>query len=266
MKEPRSFTALILAGSRRGGDDPVAKAAGVAHKSLVEIGGRPMLMRVLDAVIAAPSVAKVILAVESRSIVEALPGLAQSIAAHSLSVVETANSPAATVLAVLRTPPPPYPLLVTTSDHALLSPDMIEAFCAGLPADVDVAAALCTRSSIERAYPGARRTYIRLGGEGYSGCNLFAMLNERAANAVSFWLRMEGHRKTPWKYAAEIGPGPLARYFFGHLTLEGAFAELSRRIGAHGAPVVMPMAEAAIDVDTPADLVQVRQILARATA
>ena len=41
------FTAIILAGDRTSGD-PLAEAAGVACKSLVPVGGRPMVLRVLD--------------------------------------------------------------------------------------------------------------------------------------------------------------------------------------------------------------------------
>ena len=47
--------ALILAGSR-GPDDPIAKLAGVPHKALAPIAGRPMLAYVLEAVRAVPLV------------------------------------------------------------------------------------------------------------------------------------------------------------------------------------------------------------------
>ena len=43
MATPRRFTALVLAGSR-GAADPVAQAAGVAHKALAPVGGIPMIL------------------------------------------------------------------------------------------------------------------------------------------------------------------------------------------------------------------------------
>jgi len=266
MSAPGRFTALVLAGSRSGTQDPVARAAGVAHKSLVEIAGRAMLMRVLDSVRSAPSVGHIVLAIEDRDVIDALPELAAAVAAGTISIVPTSGSPAATVHAGLQALATPYPMLVTTSDHALLDRDMIEFFCAALPPGLDAAVALCARRTIEGAYPGSRRSYIRLGGEGYSGCNLFALMTARAADAVAFWTRMEAHRKTPWKYALEIGIWPLFLYAAGRLTLAGAFERLSRIIGVRGAPVLMPMAEAAIDVDTPADLQQVRAIAERRAA
>ena len=42
------FTALVLAGSR-GGSDPVADYAGVAHKALIPIEGEAMILRVIAA-------------------------------------------------------------------------------------------------------------------------------------------------------------------------------------------------------------------------
>ena len=43
-----SFSALVLAGTRPGGD-PLAQQIGVAHKALVEIAGEPILTRVVTA-------------------------------------------------------------------------------------------------------------------------------------------------------------------------------------------------------------------------
>jgi GTP:adenosylcobinamide-phosphate guanylyltransferase len=259
----KRYTALVLAGSRRGATDPVAAAAGVAHKALVPIGGRPMVLRVLDTLRDAPSIGSLAIAVESRVVVDALPELAAAVASNEVAVLPTAGSPAGTMAQLLASNTLGLPLLVTTSDHALLDVAMVEAFCAGIPDGVDAAAALCTRSTIQRAYPGSRRSYIRLGPEAYSGCNLFAFVTPDAVKAAQFWIRMEQHRKTPWRYAAEIGIGPLVDYVTGRLTLERVTTRLSRMMGVRAAPVLMPMAEAAIDVDTPGDLRQVEGIIAR---
>ena len=46
-----SVTALVLAASRRGSDDPVAALVGESHKCLVKIAGKPMLERVVQALL-----------------------------------------------------------------------------------------------------------------------------------------------------------------------------------------------------------------------
>ena len=54
---------------------------------------------------------------------------------------------------------------------------------------------------------------------------------------------------------------PLTLSALGLLTLDQAMRMASRRLGAGVAPVLMPQAEAAIDVDKPADLALVRRIV-----
>ncbi|HEX2888393.1 nucleotidyltransferase family protein [Vineibacter terrae] len=258
----RRFTALVLAGSR-GAADPVAQATGVPHKALAVVGGEPMLLRVVDALRASPAIDRIVLAVQDQAIVDAVPALAAAVTRGEIAVMPTQASPALTVEAAMRSLPDAFPLLVTTSDHALLTPDIVGSFVAGVAPDADVAVGLATRTAILKAYPASVRTFIRLGGEGYSGCNLFAFLSPEGAQAVLFWVRMERYRKTPWKIAASIGLWPLLRYALGWLDLGGAFRELSRLVGARGVPVVLPQPEAAIDVDKPSDLAQVEAILSR---
>ena len=67
------FTALVLAGSR-GAGDPVARAAGVAHKCLVPVAGVPMAVRVVETLAACPSVGRIALALEDPALLDDLPG------------------------------------------------------------------------------------------------------------------------------------------------------------------------------------------------
>ncbi|MFM7786391.1 MAG: MobA-like NTP transferase domain containing protein, partial [Gammaproteobacteria bacterium] len=51
------FVAIVLAGDRRA-DDPLVIASGRGCKALLGIAGRPMLLRVLDAVRSCPGIVK----------------------------------------------------------------------------------------------------------------------------------------------------------------------------------------------------------------
>jgi len=68
-------------------------------------------------------------------------------------------------------------------------------------------------------------------------------------------------RKNPLKLARKLGIGIGAKYMLGRLTLKGAFDYAAKRIGITAAPVLLPYAEAAIDVDKPSDLALVESIL-----
>lgn len=259
----RQFAALVLAGSR-GQSDPVAAATGVPHKALAPVAGRPMLLHVLDALRAAESVGRIVLQTNGTAILEALPELAEAREAGSLTVLPTGASPAASVARALDELIGPYPLLVTTSDHPLLTPAMIDHFCVEALArrpPLDIAVGLAPASTVLARYPGAVRTFYRLGAERYSGCNLFALLAPQARQAIEYWQALERHRKKPWRLIAQIGLRPLALYLLNRLDVDGAMAELSRLLEVRGGAVVMPFAEAPIDVDKPEDLALVERIL-----
>lgn len=244
-----SFSALVLAGSR-GGADPVADYAGVPHKALIELGGRTLLERVVAALRQAGAARIAVAGSDPEVAAEAArlgaemlpsqPGPSQSVAAGA---------------AALGTP-----LLVTTSDHALLDGEWIARFLADAPPGADVAALVANREVVQAAAPGTQRTYLKLSDGQWSGCNLFWLASPRALKAVEFWRRIEAERKRPWKMAQILGPGVLLRYMVGRLTLAKAAHELGVRAGVEAAVVATPYGLAAVDVDKPADLDLVRSL------
>jgi GTP:adenosylcobinamide-phosphate guanylyltransferase len=256
----RLFTALVLAGSR-GSADPVASAAGLPHKALVPVAGRPMLLRVIDTLRQCPEIGRIVLCLEDLGLPRREPELAFLLAEGKLSIVPAARSPAASVLAVLETLPDAVPLLVATADHPLLTPEMIRHFLSSL-GGAEAAAAVASESVIAAAYPETKRTYIRLSDGGYSGCNLFAFTDADAAAAARFWTKVERYRKQPWRLFAAAGPRALLSFLLGRLDLAAAAERLSRVLGLRLRVVTMPFAEAAIDVDKPSDLALVEKILA----
>jgi hypothetical protein len=54
----------------------------------------------------------------------------------------------------------------------------------------------------------------------------------------------------------------MVRYVLGWLSLSDALDRLGRRLNLHVKEILLPFPEAAIDVDTPADLALAEQILA----
>ena len=252
--------ALVLAASRP--QDPVARHAGQSHKALVRAGGVPMLIRVLRALEASRSIGRVAVCLEADApVAGAEPELDRLIASGVVTLIDAAATPSGSVLRALGTLP--LPLLITTADHPLLSATMVDHFCEAVSTDVDAAVAVVRASLVQHGYPDAIRTYYRFAGEGYSGCNLFLLQSTDALRVVELWTRLERHRKRPWRLIAEVGPIALLRFLLGRLDLEGAMRHLSARVGAKVRAVEMPFAEAAIDVDKPADLELAERILAR---
>lgn len=255
----RGLTALILAGSR-GPGDPLAVYAGVSHKALIEVGGRPMLERVVAALAAVPGIARIAISIEQPELVHALPGLHAAAGAIPIEVLKSAASPSRSVdeaLQQLGTP-----LLVTTADHALLQPEWVRYFLDHVPADADAAVALASKVAIIAAVPDTARTYLRFADDDYSGCNLFLLATPAAAGAVRFWREIEAERKRPLRMMRRLGLVFALRYVAGRLPLAAAIARLGVLANARAAVVKMPFGRAAVDVDKPADLELVRRLLA----
>ncbi|GAB7552680.1 nucleotidyltransferase family protein [Novosphingobium sp. 11B] len=251
------MNALILAGSRPGAPDPVAEAEGVAHKSLVEIAGKPMLAHVVVALREA-GIARIAVSASD-------PHVRDLAAELGCEVLATGTGPSASVAIGLDTLG--APLLITTSDHALLKPEWVRDFLADTPEGSDVAILLARREAIEAAMPGSRRTYLRFADGHWSGCNLFLLASPRAGLAIDTWKMVEADRKRPWRIAARLGIGMLIGYALGRLTLSDAIGRLGRRIGVTASLVAARDGLAAVDVDKPSDLTDARAILsARASS
>ena len=256
------FTALVLAASR-GAKDPVALAEGLSHKCLVDTAGIPMLSRVLAALQASPSVGPIIISIEDVSLLDALPGMASALAEGALTALPSAGSPSQSVLQALDSLTDPFPLLITTADNPLLLPEMVEHFCAAaLSGGADIAAALASEEVTRRDFPEAQRTFLRFRDGRFSGCNLFALTGPRGLEAVRIWDEAGRHRKRPWRLVASFGPVSLLLFLLDRLTLDEAVGRAAAVMKLRAAAVRMPFSTAAIDVDKPADLALVRQILA----
>lgn len=257
-----SLTALVLAGTR-GGGDPLAQHAGVSHKALIAIEGRTMIERVVAALAAVPEVARIVVAIERPELLDGLPGLKTLARGKPLSVMMPKAGPSATVSAALSHEK--TPLLVTTADHALLQASWVKEFLAGCPEGVDVALALGRREVVEAAAPHTRRTWLTFADGEFSGCNLFLFARPSATAVVALWQLLETERKHPVRMMRRLGWTLALRYRLGRLRLSDALERLGQLGGgARLAVVEMSDGRAAIDVDKPEDLALVQQLAASA--
>lgn len=257
------WTAIVLAG-RRPGENDFAAAHGVAAKALIRAGGEPMLGRVARTLLDSPSIGRiVILAQEAETL---LAGELEWMAAEPrIATARSEDGISASVGRLAGTEAAPYPVLVTTADHALLLPEMVEMFIAGA-AGVDVAFAMVERRVVEKAHPETRRTWLKAANGHFSGANLFALLTPESARGTGFWARAEKDRKRTLKLLSFLGLGIFLRAVTRTISLEAAAERVGRKSGFRLKAVLLPFAEAAIDVDKPSDLELAERILAARAA
>jgi len=254
------WTAILLAGQRPG-IDPLAEAFGERWKAQVKIGGEAMLSRVARTLLAAPGIdCIVVMAQDPEALFTGDCGwLAKE---PRIATAASSSGIATSVAAVAGTDRAPWPVLVTTADHPLLTVPMVEAACAGL-GEADVGVGVVGATVLLAAYPDNRRTWLPFRGERWTGANLFALGSPRARAALTAWSEVERDRKKALKLIWHFGPllaiGAITRT----ITLEGALARAGRALGCTVKPIPLPFAEAGIDVDKPSDHALAETILAR---
>ncbi len=261
MAKPATpFTAIILAGDRIPGD-PLAEAAGVACKAFVPVAGKPMVIRVLDTLQAARQVESLILCGPSQVLIEQEPGLKALLKTGKVVWLANHTTPSLSTYHALQAFPNNKPVLVTTADHALLTPQIVDYFCdQARRMQCDVAVGLAAYDRIVTAFPESRRTAIKFKNGGYSGCNLFGFLSPRSDRAAEFWGQIEKERKKPLRMIRVLGWRSVVRYLMGRISLDDGLKELSHKMQIKVRAVILPFPQAAVDVDTVDDWHFVEQL------
>jgi len=247
---------VVLAGDR-GPGDPLASRAGVPGKVLVEIDGKPMLTRVLETVAEFAGNGEVVVVCRNHP-----EYLAAAEAARQCRRIEPADGPAASAVAALDALPQSAPALLVTGDHPLLRPAWLHEFVERAAATgADAVVGVVDHARVLERFPGSRRTRYRFSDRSVCGTNLFYFAGRRGREIASLWRAFEADRKRPWKIVRRLGVWNLVRYVFGRLSLDAATGALSRRMGMRLAAVLLDAPEAAVDVDSAADLELVAGII-----
>ena len=240
------LTALLLAG-RRPGVDPLAAMRGETLKALIPVAGTPMVARVADTLLASEVGQVRVMTQDVDPIAAVLPADPRIAFLHSGSGI------ASSIAAALKSGAAPFPLFVTTADHALLRPETIAEFLRGAEG-ADVAVGVVERAVVEKRFPQTKRTWLRFRHGDWTGANLFYFASPAALPVIETWASVEQDRKKGWKLIAKFGVVLLLRALTRTITLNDAVAKAGRRMGANVRMVGLSDPLAAVDVDKVSDL------------
>jgi GTP:adenosylcobinamide-phosphate guanylyltransferase len=249
------ISAVVLAGSRPG-PDPLLDGTGVSSKALLPIAGLPMLAHGLRALRASPEIGTIIILAQDTAALAAEPTIAR---VENICFETSGQGISHSLAAALSQRD--EPVLVTTADHVLLTPQMVAEFVAGARGH-DVAVGMVERSTLLARYPESRRTWLKFRAGWWSGANLFWLHGPKVQPLLSFWSSIEKDRKKGSKIFAAFGPvlmiGALLRLF----TVKQGIARAGKRFGVRATAVAMSAPEACIDADKPDDVRLIEKILA----
>lgn len=254
-----TIDAIILAGSRPG-RDALLGDSGVRTKALLPIAGRPMLLHVTDALLAAPDIGQLTILAQDSAVLAADPVLARLAAHERVRFRDSGAGISASLTAAVGAHD--APLLVTTADNVLLTPAMIAEFLDASRGS-DVAVAMVSRDNLLARYPQSRRTWLKFRGGWWSGANLFRFGGRQVLPLLDFWSHIEQDRKKGLRIIAAFGPALLFAALLRLITIQEGVQRAARRFGIRDARVVaMTAPEACIDADKPADIILIERILA----
>ena len=248
---PRPVTVIILAAQRTGERNPLAERAGVSHKFLVPICGRPLIAHVLDTLVALPAITRIRIALEPEA-----HGTLRSLLAEwrgcGIPIEPVASQPnlVDSVLAAAEDEEGDEggPFIVTTADNVLLTPEGFEQVRAAL-GEADAVIGVTTRERVQAVHPGGQGGYYTLRDGAFASCNLFALADRKAFAAAEIFREGGQFQKNPGRLVRAFGLVNIIAMRLGLVTLPAALARVGRRFGLRLNPVVFEDGALAIDVD-----------------
>ena len=250
-----SWTAVVLAGSRPGGE-PLAREFGKEQKALIPVAGEPMVRRPVRALLQSEKIGHILVLSQSPdAIAAALPD------DERIGVQQSKGTIAETMLGLLQDDRVAWPLLVTTADHALLDPITVDEFCTQAEG-ADIAIGVVERANLMRRLPQSKRTWLKFAGGAYTGANLFALASPKVAPAIELWRSVEQDRKKAWRIVSVLGPHVLVAVALRLVTIDGVLAQLGSRLGLTIKAIRLSNPLAGVDVDKAEDHALAEAILA----
>lgn len=241
-------TVLILAGQRLGQVDPLAAKHGVEHKCLVPLLGRPLIGYVFDAVDAAFPDARIVVSINDPHALDNEPEAKRFFDTGRMRTVASAKNLLESVFAAADGID--FPLLITTGDNVLMTPEALRGFHAfALSQGADAAAMFARKEDILAAHAEGQPRFWKFRDGEFSGCNTFWM-KDRAAFGVGEIFRGGGQfLKFPKRFIAAFGLTNLIGFRLNLLTVHRMLARISKRFGKQIMVQITDNGRLAIDVD-----------------
>ncbi len=247
--------AIILAGDTPK-DTDLKLLNKVNCKSLIPIGGKPMVEYVVES-----------LADEKRIGRVAVVGPIDQLAflrecSQKVELAQHGDSILQNIVTGIELLGSPEKVLVVTADIPMLTPQAVADFLnQASDRDADFYYSAVSREDNDRKYPGVKRTYVRLKNGTFTGGNIFMVRSKYVSAKMELVDRMIALRKEPLKMVKLLGWRFVIKFLLGALTIHELEAHMSRLLGLRGVAVISPFAEIGTDVDKPSDLELARSIL-----
>lgn len=228
---------------------------------MIDIGGKPMVQRVLDALSAAEKI--------TRVMITGLPPETDLVCKHPLLLLPDMGDMISNIQyaarEIQRIDPEAGFTLLLSGDIPLLRGEIINWMLCQVDetADTDLYFSLIERSLMESEYPQAKRSYTRLKNAAFCSGDMHGFRLKSLSEENPLWKRLVESRKSRLRQASVLGYDTLFFLMLRQLTLEDAEATVCNRLGIKGKAVLSPYPEIGLHVTKPAHLEIAREQIAR---
>jgi GTP:adenosylcobinamide-phosphate guanylyltransferase len=251
--------AIIIAGGIPQEGEPLYEYTQGASKAMLDIGGKPMVQWVLDALNGAAEIDKVVIVglseeegIESDKISAFVPNMGDLIANVRAGVNKT-----------LEINPQTNHVIVVSSDIPAITSEMIDWLVNDSKgSDMDLYYTVIERQVMEKRFPTSKRSYVRLKDVEVCGGDVNIIHASLAASDSDIWNRLLDSRKNAIKQAAIIGFDTLLLMLLRAVTIDQAVGKVAKKLKITGKAIVCPFAEVGMDVDKPNQLELLRNDIA----
>jgi GTP:adenosylcobinamide-phosphate guanylyltransferase len=240
--------AIITAGGIPGPEDPLYEYTQGKSKALLEIGGKPMVQWVLDALCGSEKIDQIVMVGLDPDIglscskpITYIPNQGSMLDNVRTSIYKAAEiNPEAELV------------MLVSSDIPSVTTEMVDwVVDTALETDDDFYYNLITREVMEARYPGSNRSFVKMKDVEVCGGDLNVVRVSAAHGNDELWNKLISARKNAFKQAALFGFSTLILMLTRRLSLEDAVPRVEKQLGIKGRAVLCPYAELAMDVDKP---------------
>ena len=254
----KTYPALVVAGYSVDKPDPLALAMGTTRKALLDVGGKPMIYWIINALRHSKRIGRI-----------AIVGMGPEDGIDfGTEVLYVPNQPGhldnlmAGLHALQDAEPDMDYLAIVSGDIPLLRSETVDWFidaCEAMGGDFFYS--IVEEKVMESQYPGAARSYVPIVEGRFCGGDLFLVRAAVAHTNEQLVRDLLERRKNAFQQVRLAGLGTVIRFLFRRITIPYAEGVVKRLLHCEAHAVPSPYADLGMDVDKPHQLEMVRRLM-----
>lgn len=250
-----NINCVIMAGGLPEPGDPLYEMTQGKSKALLDMDGRTMLERVVDALQTAQSIGEIVVVGLGSDLGMTFQKPVYHVTDHG-SLLKNAL---AGIARMRELHPETNLVLLCSADIPTITPEIVDDFiekCA--PFDKGMVYNFVDKATLEARFPHSNRTYVKLKDALIAGGDMTLIQADLSDHNRDVWEALTNARKHAWQLARVIGLRFMLKLLLRQLSIADIEATTERITGRPAQIILNPHAEIAMDADKPEQVLLLR--------